>query len=137
MCVGQSPTIGYQLIGDNVDFRQKPSRQSMENRGQDHHLFHLYAAKHRVLGEHLPNDKPIRDVATLPLSTFLPSVSECETYQNELQILVGRVIVKHISYFSCLSDLVPEHIKHRYSWAMKQKSEIVRDNRYALANYYM
>ena len=57
----------------------------MDRRDHDHHLFHLFAVKHRVLGEHLPNDKPIQDVATLPLSTFLPDASECETFQKELK----------------------------------------------------
>lgn len=115
----------YQIIGDNVDLHQRASHQSMDRRNNDHHWFHLYAVKDRITGIDLPNDSPVADVAHLPLHIFLPTVEECNTLQNVFGVLIAHVITDKISYLHPCKDVVSTHIPHKYSNAMKQKSEMV------------
>ena len=66
-----------QIIGDNLDTNEKPSRQTSMYHGKSHHWFSLYAVKDRVSGNHLPDELPLADVSELSLSTWLPSISDC------------------------------------------------------------
>ena len=99
----------------------------MERKDKDHHWFQLFATRDRVSGEKLANDAPIADVATLPLQTYLPSVEECSQLQEEFGVLIARVIVQKMTYFSELKSVVPSHIQHKYADTMKMKSEIVSE----------
>ena len=114
-----------QIIGDNLDTSQKASGQTLTHRGKTHHWFSLYAVKDRVSGNHLQNDHALADVSKLPLSTWLPSMSDCVTLRDEFITLVSRVLVKNFTAFAFLRDAVVDHIPHEYSAQMKQKSEIV------------
>lgn len=117
-----------QIIGDNLDTNQKASRQTSTYRGKSHHWFSLYAVKDRVSGNHLPDERPLADVSKLPLSTWLPSISDCISLREEFIILVSRVLVKNFSAFDFLKNEVIDHIPHVYSAVMKKKSEIVSND---------
>ena len=96
-----------------------------ERRDQDHHWFNLYAVKDRVLGLHLAEEQPLPDIATLPLSTFLPNIEDCINICKEFIILVARVLLRYFPWFECLKPEVPSHIPHPCSDVMSSKSEIV------------
>ena len=87
------PFDSYQIIGDNVDLKSKPTHFSLSTSVKDHHWFSLYAIKNRVHGEQLANDKPTADISTLPLTTWLPSVNDCVLLHDEFIILVSCVLV--------------------------------------------
>ena len=115
----------YQIIGDNVDLKSKPTHFSLSASVKDHHWFSLYAIKNRVHGEQLANDKPTADISTLPLTTWLPSVNDCVLFHDEFIILVSRVLVAKLKAFQVFSDVVQDHIPHQYSKEMSEKSHIV------------
>ena len=117
-------TPDVQFIGDNVDLTQKASHETVERKKQDHHWFHLIAVKDRVVAEDKPRKSPI-DIRKLPLQTFLPSVEDCHNLHTELTVLVARVLVTHLVSFKPFSDLIPQHIEHKYSAEMAKKFEIV------------
>ena len=81
--------------------------------------------KDRVSGNHLPDELPLADVSELPLSTWLPSISDCVALRDEFIILVSRVLVRNFTAFDFFKNEIVEHIPHAYSAAMKKKSEIV------------
>ena len=85
----------------------------------------MYAVRDRVTGKELPNDVPIADVTKIPLQTFLPSVEECNHIRVEFGVLIARVVVEKMEYFRSLKPFVPDHMKHKYSDAMRLKSEMV------------
>ena len=118
--------LSYQIVGDNVDMHQRATHHSMERTDRDHHWFHLYAVQDRISGQSLPDDAPTADIATLPLQTFLPSADECHQLRKEFGILISRVLVRELSFFSQFKDHVPEHIQHQHSADTSNKSEIVR-----------
>jgi len=115
----------YQIIGDNVDLHQRTPHQSMKRKDKDHHWFQMYAVRDRVTGRDLPNNAPIADVTKVPLQTFLPSVEECNHIREEFGVLIARVIVEKLEYFSPLKPVVPEHMKHKYTDLMRLKSDMV------------
>ena len=116
----------YQIIGDNVDLKSKPTHFSLSNAAvKEHHWFTLYAVKNRVHGEQLANDKPTANVSTLPLTTWLPSVNDCVLLRDELIVLVSRVLIAKMKVFHAFSDVVQDHIPHQYSKEMSEKSYIV------------
>ena len=119
------PFDSYQIVGDNVDRRSKPTHFSLSTAVKDHHWFTLYAVKNRVHGEQLPNDKPLADISKLSLTTWLPSVNDCVLLHDEFIILVSRVLVAKLKAFQVFGDVIQDHIPHQYSKEMSEKSHIV------------
>lgn len=117
--------LSYQIIGDNVDVHQIASHLTMAVMGKDHHWFSLYAVKNRVHGEHLSNDQSAADVSTLPLTTWLPSVTDCIHLREEFIVLVSRVLTDKLPAFKVFAEAVEVHISHQYQDQMAEKSEIV------------
>ena len=78
------------------------------------------------MAEDEPKKSPF-DVRKLPLQTFLPSVEDYHNLHTELNftVLVARVLGTHLVSFKPFSDLIPQHIEHKYSAEMAKKSEIV------------
>ena len=85
----------------------------------------MYAIKDRVVGLHLADDRPITEIAKLPLSAFLPNVKDCRCLHREFTILMVCVLVKYLPCFLFLQAVVPDHIPHQFSDVMNKKSETV------------
>ena len=119
------PVISSQVIGDNVDFKRKPTHFSLCSVGTDHHYFTLFAVKNRVHGEHLSSEQASADVAKLPLSTWIPSVNDCVLLRKEFIVLTARIVVSKLKAFEEFADFIPEHIPHQYTKEMSEKSPTV------------
>ena len=99
------PLVSYQVIGDNVDFRQNPTHLSLSSVVRDHHYFTLYAVKNRVNGENLSNVQASAEVEKLPLSTWIPSVNDCLLLRTEFTVLTVRILVSKLKAFEEFADL--------------------------------
>ena len=115
---------GYVLVGDNIDKRVNPQEMRIDSQVLSLHYFHSYAAKNRCITA-LNNSTPIGDILTLPMSVFLPTQEECMVVRNNYVILVSRIIVEHLPSFSMCKKCVPNHIPHKYTHAMSEKSLMV------------
>ena len=120
-----STLLSYQIVGDNVDLHQQATHHSMDQRDKDHHCFHIYAVRDRICDLSLADSAAIAKVSTMPLKTFLPAAADCYKLQTEFSTLIGRVLVKNLSFFPQFQENVSDHIKHHYSADMAKKSEIV------------
>ena len=89
----------YQIVGDNVDLHQQATHHSMDRRDKNHQWFHLYAVRDIICDPSLADNALIAEVSTLPLKTFLPSAADCFKLQTEFSTLIGRVLVKNVSFF--------------------------------------
>ena len=116
---------GYQITGDNVDLFTKVKHQSTTNQNKSIHWFNLNATLNRVLGNELPNDKPIGSVRDIENIEFLPSQNDNGKLLQDLIALVSRVITSQVPAFKNLKSATVWHIPHRYSETMKCKSEQV------------
>lgn len=115
----------YTIVGDNVDKNIKPRDMRIDKQVDSLHAFHMYATKDRIDASRLPDEKPVGDLETTPISTFVPSVGDNIVLRENYVTLVSRVLVKHLKYFYPFADCVPEHIQHEHSAEMARKSEIV------------
>ena len=118
------PLCSYTIIGD-VDKNVKPRDMRVDKQVASIHAFHMYVTKDHVDASRVPNDKPVGNLETTPISTFVPSISDNIVLLENYITLVSRVLVKHLKYFSPFADCAPEHIQHEHSAEMANKSEIV------------
>ena len=65
----------FTIIGDNGDQNIKPRDMWFDKQVTSIHAFHMYAAKDYVDGSSLPDDKPVRDLEAVPISTFMSSTA--------------------------------------------------------------
>ena len=115
----------YVIVGDNLDKTISPRYMRSDHQRQSIHYFHMYAALDRVNALDLSADHPVGDISTTPLTEFLPSPADCKVLRENYAILLGRVVVKKLSFFRVFEDCVVSHITHKHSDVMKQKSVIV------------
>ena len=115
----------FQIIGDNVDLRQKPTHQTLDRRGKDHHWFHMVAVKDRAVSGDISDTQPSAMVKDLELHTFLPTIEDCIKLKHEFVILCARVLTERLAAFKHLRECVPTHVPHKFSREMSLKSEIV------------
>ena len=71
-----------QIIIDNLDTNLIASCETSTHKGKSLHRVSLFAVKDWVSGNHLPDQCPLADVSKVPLSTWLPSVSDCVTLRE-------------------------------------------------------
>ena len=76
----------FRIIGDNVDLRQKPSHQTLDRCGKDHHWFHMVAVKDRVVTGDISVTQPSTMVKDLDLHTFLPTIEDCIKLNNKFSL---------------------------------------------------
>ena len=59
----------------------------------------------------------------LKATAFLPTEEKVENLKMNLTVLVGRIICTYIECLRHLAHLIPQHIPHKFSDAMSEKSE--------------
>lgn len=117
--------LGYGLVGDNYDKHVTPRDMRIDHQAKSLHHFHSYGALNRVAISSGLSREPQAAVDSLPVSTFLPSASDCAALKVNYTILAERIIVEDIPYFHHLNGCVTQHIEHKYSQQMQQKSVTV------------
>lgn len=79
----------------------------------------------RINFMHLFNDKSIMKVSKLPLSTFLPTPDDCDALRRNYAVLLGREVVRSVSYFKKFNQYVPDHITHEHTTTTNSKFVVV------------
>ena len=116
----------WKLVGDNIDKYVKPREMRTDVQASTLHYFNMYAVRDRVDTSTLDDQPSLPDpVSTADLNSLLPSDEEHQQLYQNFQILVARVLVKHMSFFKKFGEGVPKHIKHKHSCEMARKSEVV------------
>lgn len=116
---------GYSFTGDNVDMIVKPRQMMKSNQNKDYHMFQYVAYENRISANHLPDEKPIADIKSIPLTTFLPSVQEQESLAEEFTTLVGQKWSEYIPALKWFGDHLPDHIHHKHIEEVKKKTNKV------------
>ena len=110
--------------GDNWDMKIKPSSMRALTQNIDLHLFASNLIVNRLDFTHLPNDQPIGKIEDFSLTKALLNENEWQTYGENSQVLISRILMEFFPKFSIFKDVYPDHIDHDYSKEMKQKSII-------------
>lgn len=87
-----------------------------------HHMFSLLVAKSRV-------PPPIvsacsRSMRRLSPACLLPTAADVATVKLNLSILVSRMLCTYIKGLHKFRKVIPNHIMHKYSLIMAEKSEV-------------
>jgi len=115
----------YCLVLDNLDIKIEASEMTSENQNKDHHWCNHNAVFDRVNPVEFSDDKPLADILELPNRDILPALEDHNKIMNDFVVLVSRVFVEHFPAFEIFKDIVPNHIKHKYSEEMKKPSNKV------------
>ena len=120
-----SPWFGFKIVGDNIDKMIKPRYMRSDRQNQSLHYFHMYAVRDRTnLSESCENQRPAPKDP--PLEELLPSPDDCKQLHSNMEILVTRILARHMPFIAeNFEDVVIHHISHPYSKEMSQKSEVV------------
>lgn len=113
------------FVGDNVDKTINVCDIRSDHHGRLLHMFSLMAVKACVVPPHPLTAFLTQTVCTDEVDLYLPSKDDITIVQNDLEVLVSRIMCKHINGFKDLKWFVTSHIPHRYSSEMANKSEVV------------
>ena len=117
--------VGFKIVGDNVDKTVKPRDMRSDRQARSLHYFHLYAVRDRIDASHL-SEEPRLVEPDAPVEELLPTVEDEHMMLANFEVLIGRTLVQHMPFFyRGFSDVVVQHIPHRFSEEMSQKSDVV------------
>lgn len=117
--------FGFKIVGDNVDKTVKPRHETMHQHSQSLHYFHAYAVRDRIDFSFLSAEPSQLDPSLYLAEMLLPSSEELDGITKSFSILIARILAKHVPEFVDFQDAVVDHIPHKYSCEMEQKSNVV------------
>lgn len=118
-----------------------PRHKRLDNKTKSMHFFHCFAVRDRIDlsgASEDPNPFIDKEISELPVTDLLPSVSDDIALLSNISVLIGRILVKELSYFSKSFDgVTTDHIKHVYYDKMTVKSKTVSYILYVLMYVFM
>lgn len=113
---------GFTIAFDNIDLEINRKNMTMSKQNRDIHWVNHKMFVNRVSGSFLSSEGPKCDLTTVQNSTFLPSVLDQQRQRRNYIILVSRMLVQYFDAYEPLRDVCIQHIPHKYSKEMSQKS---------------
>ena len=89
------------------------------------HMYSILACRSRTTTFHLSRTGLVSPLMAIPSSDFLPNSLDLQQIRGNLIVLVSRLLTQYIVHLRPLSKCIPDHILHKYSQEMAQKSEVV------------
>ena len=116
--------VPFKFVGDNVDKKKGVRDIRVDHQAELQHMYSMLAVRSRVPSP-LDGRSSIDSFATLQVSAFLPTIHDIRAIQDNLVVLVSRIICQNIKHLSIISSVLPAHIQHQYSGEMAKKSEVI------------
>ena len=106
-----------------------PRHKRIDKQTKSLHFLQSFAVRDRVdlsSASEDPNPFLYKPITELPVNDLLPSLSDDQTLLNNISILIARILVKEVHYFSdTFHDVTTSHIGHMHYQEMSKKSETV------------
>ena len=128
-----NPFNGFSVVVDNWDLRQEVRHMTSDHQNTDIHWVNQNIVENTVSGNHLPDDKPVKNVTDVENKDLIPSIADHKELYNNYLVHIQKILTKRIPSLEGLSSNVPKHIKHKHSEEMSKKSKKV----FMLSNYDM
>lgn len=87
----------------------------IDHQTQSLHYFHSFAVKDRVNFSSLPNTISLINPPDIDLQCFLPTADDQLVLEENLCVLISRMVVQYIPFFRRCTSKVKQHIDHPYS----------------------
>ena len=119
------PHVDYGFCWDNVQLLQETKHCSTEHANRFLLMAMTFAVRNHESFTHLRVDDVIAAVDVDPME-ILPSYEVTKRVKGRMIHLVSKMMVNHVPWLQHLQKLIQQHIPHRYTEEMRQKSEILR-----------
>ena len=120
------PKNGFNVVVDNWDLRQEVQHMTSDHQNTDIHWVNHNLVENRVSGNHLPDDRPVKDVLDVENKDLIPSFADHKELYNNYLVHIQRILTRRIPALQWLSNQVPKHIWHKHSQEMRQPSKKVQ-----------
>ena len=128
-----TPDKGRKIVFDNFDCKQHVHSMTEHHQNIDIHWVTHMAVENRVSGNHLSSVKPSpENLLQIENGLCLPSRHEHHLQRENCISLTERALVE-LPCLEFLKSVACKHIPHQFSQQMREKSEIVRDEKSLLA----
>jgi len=116
----------FSIVWDNT---QKLVQARHQSRGTKNKMLlwaNAYAALNRVDIKGLDEQRQVMRAADIPLSAYLPSNEDRTALRERMAVIVGRILVENIPFFSqyCRSGVI-HHVSHRFTTESAVKTDTV------------
>ena len=128
-----TPDKGRKIVFDNFDFKQHVHSMTEDHQNIDNHWVTHMAVENRVSGNQLSIVKPSpENLLQMENGLCLPSRHE-HHLQRENYISLTEGALVELPCLEFLKSVACKHIPHQFSQQMREKSEIVREQKRLLA----
>lgn len=114
----------FKFVGDNVAKKKGVRDIRSDHHGELVQMYSLLAVKGRVKGPPPVSTFSPPNLGSLKLTHFLPTKADVAGIQENLVILVSRILCEYIKPLQRYKRCVVSHIKHPHSTEMATKSEV-------------
>ena len=97
----------------------------MDNQESLLHMYSILDGRSRIPPNTLSYTGHVSSLTTIPAKEFLPIEDDFINVQQNLIIIVSRMLTQYIKGLSVFAKAVPQHIQHQYSTEMGRKSEVI------------
>ena len=119
------PLKSFKLVGDNIDKEVRPREMRQDYQTRSLHFFHTYAVKDQIDLRDTSDEQKDPNMDEINLQNVLPNEDNDKEIRANFQVLICRILVKYIPFFSKFKRAVERHIPHQFSEEVSHKSEVV------------
>lgn len=123
---------GFVISFDNLDINLQRRNMTMDLQNQDFHWVNHQMVTNRVSGSKLDSSAPKKDLMDVCNLRFLPSMEDQRCQRLNYVVLCSRILVNHFEALAPLRDACIQHIPHKYTYELSQKTKRVCNNLYFL-----
>jgi len=89
----------------------------------DIHWVNHNIVENQVSGNHLPDDKPVKNIMDVENKDLTPSIADHKELYNNYLLHIQRILTQRFPSVEGLSSNVPKHIKRKHSEENNEKKE--------------
>jgi hypothetical protein len=121
-CPSKNWVKSVQFIGDNINKQKRVRDERCDNLSKMMNMYSILVSKCRM-PSYLSKTGTVANLQSLKWNSFLPSREDVVYVKHNLIVLTFRLLMKFFHDLTPYSKCVPEHILHKYSDIMADKSE--------------
>lgn len=116
---------GFVISFDNIDVHVQRRNMTMDSQNRDFHWINHQMIENRVSGAMLNSTEPKNYLPNVSNLQFVPMLEDQQRQRHNYIILTSRILVEYFQALSPLAEACIQHIPHKYSQAMSQKTNRV------------
>ena len=116
---------GFVISFDNLDIQLQRKNMTMQSQNQDFHWITHQIMETRVSGAQLNSQEPKANLQEVSNLKFIASIGDRQRQRKDYIILTSRILVDYFKVLEPFKEACVQHIPHKYSKEMSQKSKKV------------